>query len=450
MIEKVLNYNHPIKKIQIPLETMEPAPPYLAVCGNSEITTVNIRFTISFEHIDTSYLGPYARLNIQKLLTYQINSDKVYPFNITLGGITMLSTATESKIVQTVSDTVEDTYLQSLIKDYDIYINSRKVGVYPANKVRVKKGVFINRTYYGGHNEVSSSETVIAPGTNTNNSYTDQEDEYYSFSFTYHHEGFASITDTAKETYSLAISLDGLKKYINEVSSYKTVSTPISCDNEVGCTCNIVGGYNISISESSSSTDSSTNNSLGDSPVNIIKDVPDLTGGVTRITYKNPTWANEYDSSTASNIWTIEKVTTTSVDGTVTTESSTMELSVPTNIVPTQGENINTSLGQDSEGNFVWVLPDGSTQELTNSELQKISATDSEGNKSTLLTISQNNNTTQVVPGMSGCYLPTYSACQGESFGGDGCSSKTTGNYTNLQTGQNITMSNCGQPIYHQ
>jgi hypothetical protein len=175
-----------------------------------------------------------------------------------------------------------------------------------------------------------------------------------------------------------------------------------------------------------------------------------LTGGVTRITYKNPTWANKYDSDSASNIWTIEKVKTTSVDGTVTTESSTMELSVPTSIVPTQGENINTSLGQDSEGNFVWVLPDGSTEKLTESQLQDITATDSEGNTSTLLAISKNNNTTQVVPGMQGCYLPTYSACQGESFGGDGCSSKTTGNYTNLQTGQNITMANCGQPIYHQ
>lgn len=450
MIERVLNYKHPSKEVQIPLETMEPAPPYLAVCGNSEATTVNIRFTISFEHIDTSYLGPQSRINISKLLTYQINSDKIYPFNITLGGITMLSTATESKIVQTVSDTVEDTYLQSLIKDYDIYVNSRKIGVYPADKVRVKKGEIIDKTFYGGSKQSSINGTVIAPGTNTDDSYTDQEDEYYSFSFTYYHEGFASITDTPKETYSLAIYLGGLEKYINETSSsYNTVSTPISCEDEVACTCNIVGGYNISISESSSSTDSSISNNLGKSS-SIIKDVPDLTGGVTRITYKNPTWANEYDSSTASNIWTIEKVKTTSVDGTVTTESSTMELSVPTNIVPTQGENINTSLGQDSEGNFVWVLPDGTTQELTNLELQDITATDSEGNTSTLLAISYNNNTTHNIPGMSGCYMPTYSACEGESYGGDGCPSKASGTFTELSTGVKYSMTNCTQVQMHQ
>lgn len=450
MIERVLNYKHPSKEIQIPLETMEPSPPYLAVCGNHENMTVNIRFTISFELIDTSYLGPQSRINISKLLTYQINSDKVYPFNITLGGITMLSTATESKIVQTVSDTVEDTFLQSLIKDYDIYVNSRKIGVYPADKVRVKKGEFIDKTFYGGSKQSSSNETVIAPGTNTDNSYTDQEDEYYSFSFTYYHEGFASITDTPKETYSLAICLGGLEKYINEASSsYKTVSTPISCENEVRCTCNIVGGYNISISESSSSTSSSNGNMLG-SPANIIKDVPDLTGGVTRTTYKNPTWANKYDSSSASNIWTIEKVKTTSVDGTVTTESSTMELSVPTNIVPTQGENINTSLGQDSEGNFVWVLPDGTTQKLTESQLQDITATDSEGNTSTLLAISKNNNNTQAVPGSPGCYMPTYSECQGESYGGEGCPSKASGTFTDLNTGVNYSMTNCTQVDMHQ
>lgn len=449
MIEKVLNYNHPSKRIKIPLETMEPAPPYLAVCGNSETTTVNIRFTISFEHIEDCYYGPpQGRINISKLLTYQINSDKVYPFNITLGGITMLSTATESKIVQTVSDTVEDTYLQSLIKDYDIYVNSRKIGVYPADKVRVKKGKFIERVVYMGTDTSESEETVISPGTNTDDSYTDQEDEYYSFSFTYHHEGFASITDTPKETYSLAINLDGLKKYINEASSYKTASTPISCENEVGCTCNIVGGYNISISESSSSTDSSTSNSLGKS--NIIKDIPDLTGGVTRITYKNPTWANEYDSSTASNIWTIEKVKTTSIDGTVTTESSTIELSIPTNIVPTQGENINTSLGQDSEGNFVWVLPDGKTQKLTKEELQDITATDSEGNTSTLLAISKNNNTSYNVPGSPGCYMPTYSECKGESYSSEGCPSKASGTFTDLNTGVNYSMTNCTQVDMHQ